>query len=404
MVEKIDSTGYKRSEIGVIPEDWEVIPISKTGQYINGMAFKPSDWKKYGIPIVRIENLNDLSANFNYFQGTVDEKYILKNEDILLSWSASLGVYLWSRGTAILNQHIFKVIPNKNVNKEYLFWTLQRSIDKLNKVTHGSTMKHFQKGELERNLIALPSVPEQQKISEILSNIQTLIQSLEDLISKKKNMKQGLMQSLLTRGIGHTKFKKTEIGVVPEEWDVKSLGDPEVSRVIMGQSPPSSYYNEQNQGLPFLQGNADFGSLYPKTSIYCTKPMKLATKADILISVRAPVGELNISPFDCIIGRGLAAVRSVQDHTDMVYLYYYLKNNRKKLRAFSAGSTFDAIGKNTLINFEVASPSLNEQQRIAQILSNADKEIELLKQKRDKYKLLKTGLMQQLLTGGIRVK
>ena len=116
-------------------------------------------------------------------------------------------------------------------------------------------------------------------------------------------------------------FKKTEIGEIPEEWTVRQLGDKDVSTIVMGQSPPSSSYNTSGKGLPFLQGNADFGVLYPTPRVYCTKPLKLSETGDILISVRAPVGELNISSFKCIIGRGLAAVRNVQRNTYGKYLY-----------------------------------------------------------------------------------
>ena len=162
--------GYKITEIGEIPEEWDSIPMSEVGDYINGMAFKPSDWRDSGIPIVRIENLNDVNANFNYFQGNVDKKYVIENGDILLSWSASLGVFIWHRGKAVLNQHIFKVTPKTNVTNDYLFWSLHRAIKLLSSVTHGSTMKHFQKGELKVTMVALPPLPEQQKIAEILNS------------------------------------------------------------------------------------------------------------------------------------------------------------------------------------------------------------------------------------------
>ena len=155
--------GYKMTEIGEIPEEWASVTLSQVAEYINGMAFSPSDWKDGGMPIIRIENLNDESATFNYFQRQVEERYLVNDGDVLLSWSASLGVYLWQRGKAILNQHIFKVIPKNNVTKEYLFWALHRAVEHLITVTHGSTMKHFQKGELNLTMIPLPSLPEQQK-------------------------------------------------------------------------------------------------------------------------------------------------------------------------------------------------------------------------------------------------
>ena len=120
------------------------------------------------------------------------------------------------------------------------------------------------------------------------------------------------------------------------------MGDNKVSELVMGQSPPSSSYNTSGKGIPFLQGNADFGEIYPSPSIYCTKPLKVAEKGDILLSVRAPVGELNIAAFKCIIGRGLAAIRCKDKKTHYRYLYYYLKHTVKRLRHLSTGSTFKA--------------------------------------------------------------
>ncbi|WMT53234.1 restriction endonuclease subunit S [Ferroplasma acidiphilum] len=194
----IGHTKFKMTEIGEIPEEWEYKPLSEVGQYINGMAFKPSEWRNQGLPIVRIENLNDVNASFNYYQGEFDSKYILKNGDILLSWSASLGVYIWNRGKALLNQHIFKVIPTENISKQFLYWILHRSIGGLGQATHGSTMKHFKKGELKQALIALPPLPEQQKIAEILSTVDNKLELLANKREKLDVLKKGLMNDLLT--------------------------------------------------------------------------------------------------------------------------------------------------------------------------------------------------------------
>ncbi len=196
-------------------------------------------------------------------------------------------------------------------------------------------------------------------------------------------------------------FKKTEIGEIPEEWTVRQLGDKDVSTIVMGQSPPSSSYNTSGKGLPFLQGNADFGVLYPTPRVYCTKPLKLSETGDILISVRAPVGELNISSFKCIIGRGLAAVRNVQRNTYGKYLYYYMKNGIDRLKASSTGSTFKAVGRDPMMKFKIALPSLPEQQKIAEILSDTDSLIESLDKLISKKRNIKQGLMKTLLTRGI---
>ncbi|MCD6155106.1 MAG: restriction endonuclease subunit S, partial [Candidatus Verstraetearchaeota archaeon] len=143
-------TKFKKTPIGEIPEDWDVKPLSEVAEYINGYAFSPKDWKDKGLPIIRIQNLNDPKAEFNYFDGEIDKKYIVENGDLLFSWSASIGVYIWNRGKAVLNQHIFKVIPKRGIDKLYLYYAMFLAIEQLKNRIHGSTMKHFKKGELKR--------------------------------------------------------------------------------------------------------------------------------------------------------------------------------------------------------------------------------------------------------------
>jgi len=119
-----------------------------------------------------------------------------------------------------------------------------------------------------------------------------------------------------------TKFKDTEIGKIPEEWELVSLG--EKVDLTMGQSPPSSSYNYKKEGFPFLQGKAEFSSIYPKNIKYTTKPLKIAPKNSILLSVRAPVGDVNIADKNYCIGRGLASLLPKND-TDLLFLFYLIK-------------------------------------------------------------------------------
>ena len=157
---------------------------------------------------------------------------------------------------------------------------------------------------------------------------------------------------------------------------------PEVATIIMGQSPPSSYYNTRGEGLPFFQGKADFGDLYPTVRMFCTEPNKVAEAGDILISVRAPVGPTNISPAKCCIGRGLAAIRCSQA-IESKYLLYFLRFYEPELVRVSSGSTFDAISRDDLENIQVPLPPLPEQKRIAAILAKADRLRRLRRTARD---------------------
>lgn len=135
--------------------------------------------------------------------------------------------------------------------------------------------------------------------------------------------------------------------------------------LIMGQSPSSESYNINGKGLPFYQGNADFGEDNPTPRSWCTDPKKIAEKGDILISVRAPIGAINIANERCCIGRGIAAIRPNQDLMSTNYLRHQLSASRSKLEAMGTGSTFKAIGKKALSDFAIALYSKSEQEVIA---------------------------------------
>jgi type I restriction enzyme S subunit len=189
---------FKDTEIGRIPKEWKVVRAIDVARYINGYAFGPEDWKTKGVPIIRIQNLNDPNAEFNYFDGEIDEIYRVNNGDLLFSWSASIGVYIWKGGEAVLNQHIFKVIPGSQIDKLFLYYVLFLAIEQLRRRVHGSTMKHFRRGELKIALIPLPSFSEQQKIAEILSTVDKKIELEKNEKAKLERIKQGLMDLLLT--------------------------------------------------------------------------------------------------------------------------------------------------------------------------------------------------------------
>ncbi|HEX9667811.1 MAG TPA: restriction endonuclease subunit S [Thermodesulfobacteriota bacterium] len=194
-------------------------------------------------------------------------------------------------------------------------------------------------------------------------------------------------------------FGQTDAKSLSNEWEIKSLDDESLVELIMGQSPPSSTYNKEKNGLPFLQGKMEFGEIYPSPTVYCSEPVKVAEKNDILISVRAPVGEVNISPSKVCIGRGLAAIRCKSNRLSHSFLFYYFKHNSKRFEAISTGSTFKAVRKNDLESFELPIPPLPEQKKIAEILSTVDKAIEKVDEDIEKTQRLKRGLMQELLTG-----
>ena len=185
--------------------------------------------------------------------------------------------------------------------------------------------------------------------------------------------------------------------MIPDGWQVQNLAD--VALIILGQSPPSSACNENVKGYPFYQGNADFGYRHPLAQHWIEKPLKVAKKDDILISVRAPVGELNIANTDCCIGRGVGSIRPLSANRN--FIYYTLLNERNSLASVSQGSTFDAINGKELRNLSLLIPPLPEQKKIAAILSSVDDAIQATQAVIDQTRRVKQGLMQQFLTRGI---
>jgi len=186
------------------------------------------------------------------------------------------------------------------------------------------------------------------------------------------------------------------LGSVPEEWEVSPL--PSVVEIEMGSSPPSSTYNEEEQGLPFYQGNADFGRMTPKVSTWCSDPVKTADKNDVLISIRAPVGDLNIADEHCCIGRGLAALRP--DKVSGLYLFYGLAQRSRWLSRLASGSTFKSVSSADLEKVDLPVPPLSEQRKIAGVLYAVDQAIQKTEAIIEQATQAQRGLLRELLTEG----
>ncbi len=161
-----------------IPVGWCIIKVGELAQYTNGKAFRPAEWEIEGLPIIRIQNLNDELCKFNYTSASHEEKYKITDGDLLFAWAASLGVYIWNGGEAWLNQHIFKVEPHSFIEKEYLFYLFQYLISEFYTHSHGSGMVHITKGEFEKTLAYLPPKAEQLRI---IKRIEELFQKLDSI-------------------------------------------------------------------------------------------------------------------------------------------------------------------------------------------------------------------------------
>ena len=163
----------------------------------------------------------------------------------------------------------------------------------------------------------------------------------------------------------------------------------DIALINMGQSPDSKTYNEEKEGIPFYQGKSDFGKINPIPRVWCSNPIKIAEKDDILISVRAPIGDTNIATEKCCIGRGLASIRPLNENINKKYLYYLLNSKYKELNKFGTGSTFKAITKENLCNLKCAEiPDIKEQIEVVKKLDNVSQIIEIKKKQLEKLSII----------------
>ena len=241
------------------------------------------------------------------------------------------------------------IIPNDKLDIKYLYYAITSM--KLSKYFSGATIPHIYFKDYKREKIPFVTRENQKKISRILSKIEKIIEEKKEQLELLENLKKSQFFELFGDPIKNDK-----------DWKKVKLSD--VAKIIMGQSPPSSSYNEKGIGMPFYQGNVDFGEKYPKIKKYTDKITKIANENTILMSVRAPVGELNVTKIECCIGRGVCSIK-INGELNLEYLFYYLKNIMINIKKLEKGSTFKSINKKEIENIEVLLPPLELQNKFA---------------------------------------
>lgn len=233
-----------------------------------------------------------------------------------------------------INQNIAKITPKKNLDSDYLSQYLmsflcKKEIFRFNATT---SQPNILVGSLRKFQIPLPPLEEQKKIADILSTVDKKIAFVEENINATEELKKGLMQKLLTEGIGHSEFKDSELGRIPESWKILKLS--EICKINMGQSPKSESYNENNIGLPLIQGNADIKNRKTLPRTYTSEVTKKCEIGDIIMTVRAPVGAIAKSYHNACIGRGVCSITPKEDND---FLYHFLVGYEDKWDKLSQG-------------------------------------------------------------------
>lgn len=375
--------GYKETEIGVLPEDWDL-------EYIESVASISTGSK----------NTQDRTEGGEYpffvRSQTVEriDSYSFDGEAVLTAGDGvgTGKVFHYIDGKFDVHQRVYRIAEFSERLDGYFFYLYfsRQFYNRIMQMTAKSSVDSVRRDMIARMLVPIPRlVEEQEAIAAAMREIDALVNGLDSLIVKKQNLKQAVMQQLLTGEARLPGFDR--------DWNTRRLGD--VAEIVMGQSPSSVNYNSRGNGLPLIQGNADIANRRTIKRIFTTQITKHGRAGDVLMSVRAPVGEISRAAFDVCLGRGVCALRFPND-----FLYHYLVFREPSWVRHSKGSTFDSINSADIKAVEIKVPSdPEEQQAIAAVFIDMDEEIEALEKRRAKTSDLKVAMMQELLTGKTRL-
>lgn len=269
--------------------------------------------------------------------------------------------------------------PNKEllVPKYFYYALLNLRIENLGYKRHFSVLRR-------KNIDLLPLKIQHQIVSRL-----DAIRKAQELNDKRIALADELFQSLLNKELA---LKSTDRKINKLE---------EVAEIIMGQSPPSSTYNTKRNGLPFLQGKFEFGEIYPIPIKFCSQPLRIAKKNDVLLSVRAPVGPVNLAPSECCIGRGLSAIRAKAEKLDQLFLFYFMKLNEERMSLLGCGSTFNAIGRDHIEKIKISLPPLQTQRQIVEKLQAVQDYKKKLSEQKQKLKQLFDSCLDKAMKGDL---
>lgn len=419
-----DQQGFKQTEIGRIPQNWEVkkvielfevetgtTPSTKheeywDGGYINWIT--PSDMSKLRGRI----HIQDSGRKITERGLRESNLTLLPTGAIIVSSRAPVGYIAVTKREATFNQGCKGLIPKKGneiYSEFYAYYFLNKKIE-LENLSGGSTFKELSKERLENFCVPFPPLLEQKNIAEILLTVDQGIEKVDEAIKKTQRLKNGLMQELLTKGIGHKEFKDTEVGRIPKDWELRKLG--EIGKLERGKFAYRPRNDPRFYGgkFPFIQ-TGDIGGANGIIKTYSQtlneegfKISKLFKKGTIVISIAGNIGDVGILNFDSCFPDSIVGIKGDSEEANNLFLMYLLQKSKGELDSIAPRSTQKNINLGILEAFKLPLPSLPEQKKIAEILSGVDERLELLRRRKERLEKIKRGLMNDLLTGNKRVR
>jgi len=418
-------TNFKETPIGKIPKDWEIVRLGneKVSVHVKSGSTPPKRVEDYWNGNILFVTQSDMTKVNHYLYETSEKitelglkssnLLLVPENSILLSMYGTIGKVVINKTPVAVSQNIAAIILNKkNVDEEYLHYAIQKYSFQFKRQAKTITLKHLDIKIVKNMILPLPSISEQQKIVGVLSCVDLAIQKVDEAIARAERLKKGLMQHLLTKGIGHKEYKETLIGKIPKTWKVVELR--EIAQKFIGGGTPSTKVPRYwNGDIPWIR-SVHLTRYYIDESIidqYITKEglensaSNIVPKRNLIIATRVGVGKSAVNLIDVAINQDLTGVVIVPSIADPFYLVWYLTSPKvvRMLESFSRGTTIKGVPLNHIKRLKVPLPPLNEQRRITEILSSVDNLLQLKREKREKLVRMKRRLMDLLLTGKVRV-
>ncbi len=414
-----------------IPAGWQRQQLKDLINLGRGFAFKSKDYVDDGIVNYRVSNVandaNNLGDTKFLPESFLDEyaDYRLNGREIVLvmvgATVGKLGRVPSKICPALLNQNMWTLAPRSDhLDAEYLWNAVHVIVDEHLSKQQGGAYNFFKKPEFLSETMLLPPLPEQKKIAEVLTSVDETISATKAVIDQTKQVKKGLLQTLLTKGISHTKFKETELGQIPESWEVARLDDSGI-KVIDGDRgkayPKASEFTDTGFCLFLSAKNiSKSGFRLIENQFIGEERHQLLRKGllerdDIVLTTRGTVGNIGLYdysiPYDVVrINSGMVILRNDQSRitTSLLHLILGAPVVKNQIEQLAFGSAQPQLTVKVINGFYLPIPPLNEQPRIAAYLENIVETLEVNEAKLAQLLTLKSGLMSDLLSGSKRVE
>lgn len=357
--------------------------------------------------------LKETTKRVSYEEASKHSKPLC-NRTILVSINGTIGnVAKYNGEPCILGKSACYFNVNENVDLDFIYYVVANNNfkDTITHLSTGTTIKNVSLKTMREYSFMLPSLPTQQKIANILSSLDKKIEANRRINDNLEQQAQALYKQWFVdfefpneegnpyKSSGG-KMIKSEMGEIPEKWHVGALKD--IANVIMGQSPNGKSFNENSEGIVFYQGRTEFGSRYPSIRLYTTEPTRFAEPMSVLLSVRAPVGDINIATQRCCIGRGVASIDSKTG--DNSYMYCCLKELRPQLDQYNGeGTVFGSINRKELEGLPLCIPNAKVIHEFNNLITGIEKQMFNLYQECSNLTTLRDTLLPRLMSGELSV-